>query len=94
MRDQILVTVGSMLLVAVWVVGGEVPASAHPDVDLNTPCDVCHAEITPLVVEQWNAGPHGEFNVKCFVCHDSIGASEPGSKQHEFKVCAVKMEKV
>ena len=74
MRDQILVTVGLMLLVAVWVVGGEVPESAHPDVDLNTPCDVCHAEITPKVVKQWYAGPHGEFNVKCFVCHGSIGS--------------------
>ena len=29
--------------------------------------------ITPMVVKQWYAGPHGEFNVKCFVCHGSIG---------------------
>jgi len=56
-----------------WVSAGEEAREAHPDVDLNTPCDVCHKEVTPKVYEQWYAGPHGEFNVKCFVCHGSIG---------------------
>ena len=56
-----------------WVMAGEEAEDTHPDVDLNTPCDVCHTDITPIVVKQWYAGPHGENNVKCFVCHGSIG---------------------
>jgi len=51
--------------------GGGPPAKTptHPDVDLGTPCDTCHAKVTPQVVREWYAGKHGEFNVKCFVCH-------------------------
>ena len=71
-------SVGVILFIALvafvgWVGAGEEAEDAHPDVDLNTPCDVCHAEVTPDVVKMWYAGPHGEFNVKCFVCHGSIG---------------------
>ena len=49
-------------------------APAHPEVDQAVECQVCHAEVTPKVVKEWDASPHGKFNVKCFVCHGSIGA--------------------
>jgi hypothetical protein len=63
----------ALIVVSAWVMAAEDAEEAHPDVDLNTPCDVCHAEMTPQVVEHWFAGPHGTFSVKCFVCHGSIG---------------------
>ena len=68
------ILLAAMLVFAGLVMAGEEAEDSHPDVDLNIPCDVCHAEITPKVVKQWYAGPHGEFNVKCFVCHGSIGS--------------------
>jgi len=46
----------------------------HPEVDQQEACDVCHREVTPEVVEAWYQSRHGLFNVKCFVCHGSIGA--------------------
>lgn len=45
----------------------------HPEVEGEADCQTCHAEMTPGVVKQWFAGPHGKFNVKCFVCHGSTG---------------------
>ncbi|MCP4896135.1 MAG: hypothetical protein GY906_04090 [bacterium] len=49
-------------------------ASEHFEVDADVPCDVCHAEMTPKVFKNWYAGRHGKNNVKCFVCHGSIGS--------------------
>ncbi len=47
---------------------------AHPEVDPAEACDACHAEVTPQVHQEWFAGRHGMNNVKCFVCHGSVGA--------------------
>lgn len=46
----------------------------HPEVDATEACDSCHAEATPQVYQEWFAGKHGMNNVKCFVCHGSVGA--------------------
>ena len=54
--------------------GAREPAAAHTAVDPSTECATCHAEATPAVVADWNAGPHGMALVKCFVCHGSTGA--------------------
>ncbi len=64
-----LLGVGDLLFAA----GGE--EITHPELDaeeLGTECQVCHAEHTPDVVDDWYAGPHGKFIVKCFVCHGSL----------------------
>jgi len=45
----------------------------HPDVDPNEPCDVCHKEVTPEIVDAWYESKHGMNNVKCFVCHGPLG---------------------
>lgn len=47
---------------------------AHPEVDAAEACDACHTDATPQVVAEWFAGKHGMNNVKCFVCHGSVGA--------------------
>lgn len=50
--------------------------AAHPDVGQdNAPdaCLECHAEATPQVVKQWEAGKHGLALVKCFACHGTVG---------------------
>jgi len=69
--------IAPLLLVAVIVTAGWALADAerpeHPDVDPAVPCDVCHAEMTPDIHAQWYSGAHGLNNVKCFVCHGSIG---------------------
>lgn len=46
---------------------------AHPQVDTQEACDVCHREVTPEVVDAWYQSRHGLMNVKCFVCHGTIG---------------------
>ena len=46
---------------------------AHIEVDPGDTCDGCHAEMTPEVYQGWYAGKHGINNVKCFVCHGSVG---------------------
>jgi hypothetical protein len=54
----------------------EAKRAGHPDVgEVGSPdaCLACHAEATPEVVKQWEAGPHGLVLVKCFVCHGSVG---------------------
>jgi hypothetical protein len=56
-----------------WVAPQAAEEDVHPDVNGDTPCDVCHAEMTPEVHQEWYAGRHGKNNVKCFVCHGSIG---------------------
>jgi hypothetical protein len=48
----------------------------HPAVGPEAPgdaCRDCHAERTPDVVREWEAGPHGLLLVKCLVCHGSTG---------------------
>ena len=47
----------------------------HPELDAadaRMECQVCHADMTPDVVNEWYSGPHGRFNVKCFVCHGTL----------------------
>ena len=41
----------------------------HIDVDYDLSCKECHAEETPEIVQDWEAGKHGLVNVGCFVCH-------------------------
>jgi hypothetical protein len=47
----------------------------HPAVENGSAdaCQACHAQATPDVVKQWEAGRHGLLLVKCFVCHGSTG---------------------
>ncbi len=50
--------------------------TGHPAVEAHGPpdaCVTCHAERTPDVVKQWDAGPHGAALVKCYACHGSTG---------------------
>lgn len=53
-------------------------AGEHPEIDEDDAlleCQVCHADVTPEIVDEWFAGSHGKFNVKCFVCHGTVGAN-------------------
>lgn len=61
------------LALAAWSPPEASENAVHPDVDTDVPCDVCHGEMTPEVVNEWFAGQHGKNNVKCFVCHGSTG---------------------
>ncbi len=47
---------------------------AHPAVEGDTDCAGCHRDLHPEVVGDWTAGKHGLNNVKCFICHGSVGA--------------------
>lgn len=72
-----LAVAGAALLVASAGRGGEpqpkTPAGGHEEVAASETCDGCHTEVTPEVVADWYAGPHGLVGVKCFVCHGAVG---------------------
>jgi hypothetical protein len=79
----ILLTVLAMPLLPLWVAGpgpNAPPAHAaqvadeHPEVETWESCEDCHAEETPDEFQEWFAGKHGLNNVKCLVCHGSVGA--------------------
>lgn len=55
-------------------VAAAAPAAEHMDVDPETTCTGCHAEITPDLHDAWYRGPHGLNNVRCYVCHGSTGS--------------------
>lgn len=40
----------------------------HPTVKAGQECSACHKN----EYQQWEAGPHGVNQVKCFVCHGAI----------------------
>ncbi len=59
--------------------GSKAPASrasvAHPQVDASSQsCAGCHADATPQIAKEWEAGRHGLSLVRCYVCHGSTGA--------------------
>jgi hypothetical protein len=49
------------------------PADEHPEVETWKSCEDCHAAETPEEFQEWLAGRHGLNNVKCVVCHGSVG---------------------
>ncbi len=71
---SLLVLASLMLAVGLAQVSDAEEAVEHLEVDADVPCDVCHAEMTPKLYKSWYAGRHGKNNVKCFVCHGSIGS--------------------
>lgn len=71
-RLRAVVSSGALLLLVALTSAGK--KVAHPEVDANIECRTCHVDVTPDVVAEWETGPHGQFNVKCFVCHGSVGA--------------------
>ncbi len=76
----------ALLFGALLAASAQAPAEegAHPELDKGdalTPCQVCHADVTPDIVNRWWTGPHGKFNVKCFVCHGALeGNFDPAPK--------------
>jgi len=79
-RSWVVLLAPAVLVVGVALAGSPrkpgkaAPQRAHPQVDPTEACDVCHTDATPEVVAEWFAGKHGVNNVKCFVCHGSVGA--------------------
>jgi len=76
MSRKVLVGLAVAALVAATALAG--PAAkkrvkGHPEVDVAEACDTCHADVTPEVVDNWYLSKHGVNNVKCFVCHGSVG---------------------
>jgi hypothetical protein len=69
----------SPALVPLVVLLAAAPSGAprpHPKVPAGDPsdaCVACHAQRSPVVVREWESGPHGVLLVKCFVCHGSTG---------------------
>jgi len=79
-RLPVVLWLATVLLVGVALAGPPgkagkaAPKRVHPQVDPSEACDACHSDATPQVVAEWFAGKHGMNNVKCFVCHGSVGA--------------------
>ncbi len=74
----VLVGAGSLILGLLPGTGGALFAAEgtnHPEIDDDEalmPCQVCHIDVSEDVVNEWWTGPHGKFNVKCFVCHGAL----------------------
>ncbi len=69
---RVLAVVGLMALAGLVIAGPAEGPPKHPEVDgavTADACDVCHFEVTPEVYAEWYGSAHGQFNVKCFVCH-------------------------
>lgn len=69
---------GTLLLVAVLALGTAVAGSLEPSkhrvkMGKKKDCIACHEKRTPEVFKEWFASDHGMFNVKCAVCHGSVG---------------------
>ncbi len=69
---------GVVLLAGVLALGvafaADAPKAEHPvGMGRAKDCAACHEKGTPEIFKEWFSSSHGLFNVKCVVCHGSVG---------------------
>ncbi|GAB4345606.1 MAG: hypothetical protein Kow0089_22760 [Desulfobulbaceae bacterium] len=68
---------------AIAALAALIPFSAQAQAPIN-PCLECHAQETPKIVQQWEAGKHSKTGVKCYVCHHADTGDKQGMEHNDF----------